>query len=79
MWDILRLPSWNIHVYLCRKDKYEMIGRMNNNRFICRLMCASCISCLRAYGSDLGLDLVFEIGLSVGVFLRAPVGYLFGY
>ena len=52
---------------------------MNGSIFIRRLTCAYWFPRLRAYGSDLGWDLIFELGLSVVMVLGAPFRYPIGY
>ena len=52
---------------------------MNGIRFLCRISFASWFPCLRAYGSSLGWDLSFELGLSVEMVLVEPVGYSLAY
>ena len=48
-------------------------------RYRCKLNCASWLPHLRISGSELGWTLVFDLGLSVGMVLVAPVGSLLGY
>ena len=52
---------------------------MNSIRFLCRLMCASWLPCLRISGSELDWDLVFELGLPVDMVLGSPDGYTLVY
>ena len=47
--------------------------------YLCRLICASCLTRLGTYVSKLGWDLGFELGFSVDMVLKAPVGYPLGY
>ena len=42
-------------------------------------MCASWLRHLRAYGSDLGCYLEFELGSSFGISMGEPVGYTLKY
>ena len=48
-------------------------------RYLCKLNCASWLPHLRISGSELGWTLVFDLGLSVGMVLVAPVGSLLEY
>ena len=76
MWDILRLPSWRISVYLCLWDKDKMIWRINSIIIPWRLTCFFWIYRLRAYGSKIDWYLGFEIGCSVGILMGELVGYI---
>ena len=51
-----------------------MISRINIIRLICRFTCASWITHLILYWSEIGWDLVSELGLSVVIVLVTPVG-----
>ena len=56
-----------------------MILRMNSIILLLRLACDSWIPCLRKSGSEIRWYLVFELGLSVGMVMRANVGSPLGY
>ena len=75
MWYILVLPRWCIPVDLCLEYEDKMILRMGIIRYICRLNCASFLPRLRKSGSELGWDLDFKLGFSVGMVLGSRVEY----
>ena len=68
------LPRRCFGVDLCLEEKYEMIARMDSIRILCRITCDYLLYLLRASGSELSCDLVFELGFSVGMMMRATVG-----
>ena len=56
-----------------------MLWGMNSIIFIWRLTCTVWIPCLRAYGSELGWFMGFELILIFGMVMRAYVGSPLGY
>ena len=74
MWDIIRLPCWDVYVNICLEDKDEIIWSMKIIRFLKTYLCLSGplleSICIWAWmGSDC------ELGWSDFMVLGAPVGY----
>ena len=77
--DIIRLSHQSVLVALFLKDKYEMILSMKNIIYICRLAYVSWLPWSRISGSELGLDMGFELDLTVSMVMVSPVEYPLGY
>ena len=77
--DIIRLHCWRFHVDLYFEEKINIIQRMESIGYILRLTCVSWLPHLRSSGSEIFCDQGYKLGLSVGMVLRASVGYLLRY